>query len=357
MLIPVFEALITDEYDGIMNISLVDSPAVEKGFHAFNKNVNVKFSVQNTEKRLVFGVLMRADFNIYRYDDRIGEYYIRYSKETIKKMAEKMLLDKNHNNVNLMHVDGSNVNGVNMIELFIKDVENGLNPIGFEDIEDGSLFATFHVENDEIWDAIKDGTFKGFSIEGYFDINKINKEEAMSLKAKFIENFMKFGEVNTDKGLLYWFGDGELVAGEEVYQGEERNPAEDGSYLTEDGKEIKVVDGKVSEIVDPKAEVSDEEPMEEKMEETIIEVEEPEMEEPKEEIREEEYVTKAEYNALKSDFDELRMKFDELLKEVELIKEELKKPAEKPIEEQFEVVKRSEKKMGNAARILSHLND
>ena len=54
--------------------------------------------------------------------------------------------------------------------MFIKDSENGISPKGFEDYEDGSLFAEFHIENDEIWEQIKNGTYKGFSLAGVFDL-------------------------------------------------------------------------------------------------------------------------------------------------------------------------------------------
>ena len=69
--------------------------------------------------------------------------------------------------------------------------------------------------------------------------------------------------IQTDKGKLEWDNEDEdLKAGDAVYitdEGGNRNPAPDGDYTTEDGKVIKVSDGKVTEIVDPKAEVSEEE--------------------------------------------------------------------------------------------------
>ena len=72
------------------------------------------------------------------------------------------------------------------------------------------------------------------------------------------ETEMKF--VQTDKGKLEWNDeDRDLRAGDEVYITDEdgnRNPAPDGEYTTEDGKVIVVVDGKVSEIKDPDAEVA-----------------------------------------------------------------------------------------------------
>lgn len=66
--------------------------------------------------------------------------------------------------------------------------------------------------------------------------------------------------VQTDKGKLEWDNEDEdLKAGDAVYITDEdgnRNPAPDGDYTTEDGKVIVVVDGKVSEIKDPNAEVA-----------------------------------------------------------------------------------------------------
>ena len=73
------------------------------------------------------------------------------------------------NNVDTNH-DENYVDGVNLVQMFIKDSENGISPKGFEDYEDGSLFAEFHIENDEIWEQIKNGTYKGFSLAGVFDL-------------------------------------------------------------------------------------------------------------------------------------------------------------------------------------------
>lgn len=252
--IPIFEARIVDSDEGIANISLVDFPAVESNFLAFAKNkMPQKFAVENEEQRMIIGVLMRADFPIYRYSAEYGEYYLRFSKESVRIMAEKLFKDGNQNSVNIMHLENSNVDGVNMIQAFIKDTEKGISPAGFEDIEDGSLFAQFKVENDDIWEQIKEGTFKGFSIEGLFDtvqvdFSKIKQNKTIGLMAKLKERLKKllqeFAEVETDKGTLYI--QGELEVGVEVFDGED-NPAEDGEYTTDD-KVIVVADGKVTEI-------------------------------------------------------------------------------------------------------------
>ncbi len=351
MEIPVYEAFIGNENEGIFTISLVDLPAIDSNFVAFRKEdeVEVKFRIDSEEKRLITGVIMRPDYLILRNHPAKGKVYVKYSKETIKVMAEKLLKDGYQNAVNLMHAPGSYVSGVNILEFFLKDSERGLIPKGFEDIEDGSLFATYHVENDAIWNEIKNGTFRGFSLEGLFEFKPQNsKKQKMSLKSKFMKALLKFGEVQTDKGIIYWAGEEDLKAGDEVFN-ESYEPLEDGEYQIEDGKTIVVVEGKVAEIRDPEAEVSDEPQREEFAEEAVSEeqiteevVEEPTTEEPKRDLEKE--------------FDELKAEIEELKAALDSIKEQLAEPVAEPVAEEFR--KTTVKEFGTkAARILSHLKD
>ena len=284
--IPVFQALVNDADTGMFKISLVDDPAVQSNFQAFSNKKPQMYAVEDEAKRLVLGVVMRADFPIYRRDDSFGEYYIIYSADTIRTMAEKYLVEGRQNDVNLMHQEGSDVEGVDMVQYFIKDSDKGVAPAGFEDIADGSLFAEFHVVNDEVWDAIVAGTYKGFSLEGVFDlvperdadkvqdivdtlnglfsrIFKPKKYETMSkvkgLLARLARALVEMGNVTTDKGILSWDGEEDLKAGDSVYvedQDGNRTPAADGDYTTGDGKVIVVVSGKVSEIKDSAAQVA-----------------------------------------------------------------------------------------------------
>ena len=293
--IPVFDALITDDECGMNKISLVDAPAVDVDFLSFSAHKQTQmYSVSDEEKRIVRGVIMRADYPLYRRDNVKGEYYVIYKADTIRKMAEKYLLESKQNEVNLEHQDNSDVDGVQMVQWFIKDSANGINPMGFEDIADGSLFAEFHVVNDEVWASIKDGTYKGFSLEGLFDLqpeqnksevesivdsldgifSKLYKDNKMSKLEKFKEALSKIlmecGSVTTDQGIIYWESDEDLKEGDEVFVEDaegNRTPAPSGDYTTEDGKVVVVVEGKVAEIKDAEAEVAPiEEPVEEEVE-------------------------------------------------------------------------------------------
>lgn len=284
--IPVYQALVDDEDTGMLRISLVDDPAVESNFIAFSSAKRpMLYAVQDEEKRLVLGVVMRADFPIYRRDEKNGEFYVIYKADSIRAMAEKYLVEGRQNLVNLMHESGSDVDGVHMVQYFIKGA--GINPDGFDDIADGSLFAEYHVTNDDVWDEIKAGTYKGFSLEGIFKlvpetdkpfieevvddldgvfrrIFKHNKNTYESMKkkgllARLAKMLVEMGNITTDKGVLAWDGDEDLKAGDSVYVEDaegNRAPAADGDYTTEDGKVIVVADGKVSEIRDNGAEVA-----------------------------------------------------------------------------------------------------
>ena len=298
--IPVYDAIISDEETGMFKISLVDDPAVMSNFLAFDNNRKVQmYKVESEDKRLVRGVVMRADFPIYRYDQKFGEYYIIYKADQIRVMAEKYLLESRQNDVNLMHEKNSDVEGVQMVQYFIKG--NGVSIEGFEDIADGSLFAEFHVVNDEIWSAIKQGTYKGFSLEGVFDLvpekdaekiekivdtldgafskflnntKKITMGRLNRFKAALLKAFAEFANVTTDKGILAWDGDEDLKVGDQVFIEDaegNRTPAEDGDYVTDDNKTIVVADGKVVEIKDPEIDV---EPTEEPTEEVVEEASE-----------------------------------------------------------------------------------
>ena len=186
--LPVYKATISDEEAGMYAISLVDDPAVECDFLYFNDDKRpMLFSVQDEEKRLVRGVIMECDKLIYRRSAEGFEYYITFDAPTIRLMAQKYLKDGFQNNVDTMH-DGNLVNGVELVQWFISDKEHGVNPEGFENVADHSLFAEFHVQNDEIWGAIKDGTFRGFSLAGFFEPVEVEMKKAEPEKENVVED-------------------------------------------------------------------------------------------------------------------------------------------------------------------------
>jgi hypothetical protein len=147
------------------------------------KNKFQKFSIVNEEQRIISGLLMVADELIYRNNDKFGEHYVKFSADTIKQIAIKFSKKKYQSNVNLMHDTNQRVEGVTMFESFIVDRQRGILPMAeFKDVADGSWFGSFYVENDEVWKGIKDGQYKGFSVEGLFDYEQPKSAEQNALE-------------------------------------------------------------------------------------------------------------------------------------------------------------------------------
>ena len=168
--LPIYSALINEDGTGVFCVSLVTNPATEVDFVYFDKDKEIeKFAVENPKEHIVAGVIMLADTLIYRRDEGY-EYYITYSKDTLKQIAEQMIKDGVGSNVNIQHVEGSNVEGVNLQELFVIDREKGIDPVFFKDVPDGSLIGFYKVHNQEVWEKIENGDVLSFSLEGIFNL-------------------------------------------------------------------------------------------------------------------------------------------------------------------------------------------
>ena len=364
---------VDDTTTGMFVISLVDSPATMSDFMAFNEDKRLMtYNVESDEKRQVFGLVMAADMPIYRRDDNGFEYYITYSKETIALMAEKYLKMSLQNNVDTQH-SFELEDGIFMNQLFVKDTEKGVSPKGYEDYKDGSLFAQFHIANDSVWEEVKKGTYKGFSLAGVFNVepkeetkeddknnNKEEKKYNSFMKIKSIKEALKamirqmeFSTATTDKGVIGWDVDGDIEVGVEVYVVDEngdRQPIEDGDYVLEDGRTVVVKDSKVEEIKEKAEEVVEEptnEPtteetkVEENEEPTNTEVENPDGTEEKDNTAIEE---------LRKEVNELYDLVDKLTKRIEELEN---KPAAQPVQEDFKTVSQVEKTGNKAIDTLS----
>lgn len=267
---PIYNATISDKEEGLFCLSLVTDPATEVNFVYFDKDKPiVKFAVENQMERLVSGVIMLADTPIYRRTVGGYEYYINFTKDVLKVMAEKMIYDGVGSSVNIQHQDNSNVEGVNLVELFVIDREKGIAPTYFSEVPDGSLIGTYKVHNDEVWSMIENGDVLSFSLEGIFNMVEVEefknkkktnifKMKINKLKAVLRKMLATFGSVSTDKGTILWDSEEDLKEGDSVYSLDEEGnqvPLEDGEYITEDKKVITIKEGKVLSIVDTAAEV------------------------------------------------------------------------------------------------------
>lgn len=204
----------TKEDDGIEAISLVESPAIEENFVALSKH-KVEFKTVDSEKRIIVGLALVPDKLIYR---RRGdyEYNIVFSKDTVRKASELYLKRLKLNNATLEH-DDQMTTGVSVIESWIvedpqkdKTALYGLNAV------EGAWAVTMKIDNEEVWEDVKQGKYLGLSIEGMFsdnvDVEEIEASEVLEELKKLLseevemESYSDYPESarNNAKRALKW---------------------------------------------------------------------------------------------------------------------------------------------------------
>jgi len=161
--------LIIDENDlqtGIHAVSVVHSPAIEENFIALSKH-EIELKEVDTEKKILMGAALVPNKQILRADKDGNGYYIYFSEDTIKKASELFLMRSNQNNATLEHKE--KLNGMSVVESWVidnpemdKSKEYGFN------LPKGTWMISMKVNNEDIWNDVKAGKVKGFSIEGYF---------------------------------------------------------------------------------------------------------------------------------------------------------------------------------------------
>ena len=345
--IPTYSAIISDDNEGILVISLVDAPATETNWMCFKEQENIKFSIVNEDEHILAGVVMVADKPIYRIAPDGTEFYIVFSKDVIKRMAEKMLSDNTFNNIDIQH-DGNIIphDKVKLVELFIADEAKGIKP-NYLDVPDGSLLANYKIYDEQLWQMAKSGELNGFSLEGVFttvryEQNKNNKHTKMSKIKEMLKSILvQLGEVNTDKGILTY--DGALAVGVEVKNEDGSKPA-DGEYKLEDDKVIVVKDGFVDEIKEVEVDVI-EEMADEKPQDNVEDKPQDKVEEKPNEVEELKKLIDEHTSLLKELGDRLKTLED-------LVKELNETPAVEPIEQEFTKQRKSENRACEYANAL-----
>ena len=171
---PLLRFTIDGEEDGVKIISLVEFPAVKRNFIQLSEEVKLSL---NEEKKELLGVALIPDMPIYRRDEQ-GEYYIVFSAESIRKIAIDFYKKLNVNMADVEH--NHNIeNGITYFQSMIIDKEQGICPKAFKDLPNGTWIVGCKIDNINVWDAVKNGTVKGFSIDGIFHAEE-EKQERMN---------------------------------------------------------------------------------------------------------------------------------------------------------------------------------
>jgi hypothetical protein len=193
-----FELVVDAEEDGVFANSFVEEPAIERDFVFFNKQKEVQFQAIDNEKRLVAGPLLIPNKKIIRMDEQMGMYNVFFKPETIELIARKFMKNGYNGEVTVEH--DKKVNGVYLTESWIieQSSKDKSNLYGYT-LPKGTWFGIYKVDNDKVWEDVKAGKYKGFSIEGLFE----HKASSMKSSQLFTKDINDLNDNEADVLLSY----------------------------------------------------------------------------------------------------------------------------------------------------------
>jgi hypothetical protein len=182
-----------EENDGVYSVSLVSDPAIGVQFITLSQQKEIQLATINEEQRILLGAVLIPNQPIYRNQDG-HEFNIVFPAETIKKVQQNFSRQGYQNNSTIEH-SGTQIEDVTFVETWIKmdEVHDKSVHYGFNEPV-GTWFTAMKVNNEEIWnDYVKTGKVKGFSIDGVFDLEKVNLKSEYSMNLNEIVNAIKEG--------------------------------------------------------------------------------------------------------------------------------------------------------------------
>jgi hypothetical protein len=180
--------LIIDERDsesGIDAVSVVESPAIEENFIALAEQ-KIELKEIDAEKRILMGAALIPNKKIYRVNEKTKEEFeIFFSEQTVRQAMELFFKKGNQSKATQEHA--KSIDGMTVVESWLiedkvhdKSVKYGFN------LPKGTWMISMKVDNDQVWNDVKEGKVKGFSIEGFF-ADKLEMSMEQKEKIEIIE--------------------------------------------------------------------------------------------------------------------------------------------------------------------------
>ena len=162
-------------------ISLVEAPAIEETLVHMEEQKQMKVQLADEEKYMVYSAVLVPDKPIYRRNEDGDEFYIEFTKESIEKMSQQFFKEYKQNEITLDH--DTMASDITVVESWIKadmfkdkSVAIGLS----EDLPIGTWIAGMKVNQIDVWDRIKSGELKGFSVESLISLEDFSKQEELN---------------------------------------------------------------------------------------------------------------------------------------------------------------------------------
>jgi hypothetical protein len=188
-MIPTYIAKLKKNSKGVFNFSFVNKPAMLGQVVHFSEENKpetfIKLAAIDEEKRMVIGLVLQPDLDVYRRDKKTGyEYNIRFDADTIEELLIEYAKQGHHNESSLEH--SKKIEGVTFFEHWmVKDPKMDKSALYGLNHKAGSWLTMGKVNNDEAWEGVKDGTYKGLSIDGILDLDLMAlSEEKINIKTE-----------------------------------------------------------------------------------------------------------------------------------------------------------------------------
>lgn len=230
----------------IYAISLVDEPAIEENFIYLSKDKQEQIFLEKEDKHLIVGAVLVPNKPIYRNNGK-EEFYIQFSKETIEHLAYEYLMNGRMYSVTTDHKDIAD--DICLVESWIKTSDNDKSNDYGMNLPIGTWIAAMKVENEEVWQRVKQGELKGFSIESFVNLDEINLKKQNTNMTEEV----KMETIELNEG--FWTKLSSIIS--------------DALGISKKTEEVEME--KVDEVVEETVELAEEVPTEEVIEETVVE--------------------------------------------------------------------------------------
>lgn len=127
-----------------------------------------QFAFSDDDEMIVVGPAMIPDQLILRKDADGNPFHVFFSKDTVKKIAEKFFKEMKHNNTDVNHDDNITKNNTILESWIVEDTKKDKSAMyGFE-LPVGTWMTSYRINDEDTWNKIKAGELNGFSVTGEF---------------------------------------------------------------------------------------------------------------------------------------------------------------------------------------------
>lgn len=168
-------------------ISMVESPAIESDFVALSKEEEKRVFLESDERHMVYGAALIPDKDIYRNNGE-QEFYISFTKESIEKMSQDFMKNYRQNEVTLDHDEMANDITITESWLVEDPYKDKANALGIN-VPKGTWMVGMKVNQIDVWDRVKSGELKGFSVESMISLEDFSKQNTNNMNIETNDMF------------------------------------------------------------------------------------------------------------------------------------------------------------------------